>query len=385
VLICRDNNTNPSGEKTMSSHLPAVGCAFALSAFALPSLAQDVERIATGLSNPRGLNFAANGALYVAENGRGGPGPCIPSPAAPPPAMRCYGETGSIARIDSHAPSGFTRVVTGLPSMVLPNGNAEGGPADISFHGMIAFVTMSIGGDPQLVRAALPAGGQLFGTMLRVRPNGRWEVFSDVAAHEVQFNPYGGPIDTNPYGLLAQAGRRVVADAGANALIEVRNHGRTRTLAVLGPVQPNNRDPVPTAVAEGPDGALYVSQLTGFPFFQGTSSVLRVESDGSSTEIYASGFTAAVDIAVDCDGALYVLETASGHVGPFPPPPPNPGLGAGRLVRQCPGAAPEVLLGSLTFPGGVALGPDGAVYLTNFGTSAAAGEVLKLTVAPCSD
>lgn len=384
MLICGDNNTN-SGEQLMSRYLPTVGCALALSTFALPSPAQDVERIATGLSNPRGLDFAANGELYVAENGRGGAGPCIPSPAAPPPAMRCYGETGAIARIDSHAPSGFTRVVTGLPSMALPNGTAEGGPADISFHGMIAFVTMGIGGDPQTVRAALPPGGQLFGTMLRVRPNGRWEVFSDVAAHEVQFNPYGGPIDTNPYGLAALPGRRVVADAGANALIEVRNHGRTRTLAVLAAVQPNNRDPVPTAVAEGPDGALYVSQLTGFPFFQGTSSVLRVASDGSSTEVYASGFTAAVDIAVDCNGALYVLEIASGHVGPFPPPPPNPGLGAGRLVRQCPGGAREVLLGNLTFPGGVALGPDGGVYLTNFGTSATAGEVLRLSVEPCSD
>ena len=34
----------------------------------------------------------ANGALYVAEAGSGGPGPCIPSPVFPNPP-RCYGET----------------------------------------------------------------------------------------------------------------------------------------------------------------------------------------------------------------------------------------------------------------------------------------------------
>ena len=47
-------------------------------------------------------------------------------------------------------------------------------------------------------------------------------------------------------------------------------------------------------------------------------------------------------------------------------------------------ASPTVLLEGLLFPGGVAAGPDGAVYLTNFGLSATAGEVLRLDVAPCS-
>ena len=79
-----------------------------------------------------------------------------------------------------------------------------------------------------------------------------------------------------------------------------------------------------------------------------------------------------------------MLEVARGQVGPFPPPPPpDPGLGIGRLKRQCPGGAPVVLLEGLTFPGGVAIGPDGAAYVTNFGTSAS-GEVLRLPVTPCS-
>jgi sugar lactone lactonase YvrE len=346
---------------------------------AVQTNAQDVEVIASGLNNPRGLGFAANGALYVTEMGNGGSGACIPSPAAP--VSRCYGETGALTLIDPHSDSGHRRIITGLPSLGLPNGNAEGGPADVSFHGMVAFVTMAFGGDPAL-RSTFGKPGSLFGSLLKAWPAecDQFERLADVSGHEVRFNPYGGPIDSNPYGLLALPGRRIIADAGANALIEVRANRRTKTLATLAPAS-GGRDPVPTAVAEGPDGAIYVSQLTGFPFFRGTSTILRVESDGSSITPHASGFTAAVDIAVDHGGALYVLEVASGQVPPFPPP--APGLGIGRLVRQCPGGAQEVLLGNLTFPGGVALGPDDAVYLTNNGTSPTAGQVLRVTVDAC--
>jgi hypothetical protein len=205
----------------------------------------------------------------------------------------------------------------------------------------------------------------------------------------VAYNPAGGPVDSNPYGLVALPGRRIVADAGANALVEVLANGRTRTFAVLPPLPPVPplpfpREPVPTSVVEGPDGALYVGQLTSFPFWPGTSSILRVSSDGQTIETYAAGFTAVVDLAFDAGGALYVLEVARGQIGPFPPPPaPNPGLGSGRLMRMCPGGTPTELLAGLDFPSGVVIGPDGAAYLTNKGTSPDSGEVLRLAVTPC--
>ena len=336
------------------------------------------QTIASGLANPRGIAFAPNGALYVAENGLGGPGPCVPSPVAPAP--RCYGETGAVSVILPGV--GFRRVATGLPSLALPNGSAEGGPAHLSFHGMTAYLTIGLGGDPRDVRPAIGGKGDLFGKMLRVTPSGRWQAVADVAGHEVTDNPGGGAVDTNPYGVAALPGRRVVADAGANALVEVLANGRTRTLAVPAAL-PGGRESVPTSVVQGPDGALYVGLLTGFPFNQDTASVLRYESDGSSVSTFASGLTAVVNLAFDAGGALYILETASGHPGPFPPGPPNPGLGAGRLKRQCPGGTPEVLVDGLTYPGGVAIGPDGAAYITNFGTSPTAGEVLRLAVEPC--
>jgi DNA-binding beta-propeller fold protein YncE len=343
------------------------------------------KSIASGLANPRGIAFAPNGALHVAESGKGGAGVCTPSP--PNPAVsRCYGETGALTRIIPGV--GVQRIVTGLPSLVLANGSAEGGPVDVAFLGTAAFVTMSWGGDPA-IRPTLGGRAWLFGQMLQVSPSGKIKVVADVAAHETRYNPYGGAIDSNPYNTQALPGRRIVADAGANALVEVFSSGRTRTLAVLPPLPPAGtlpfpREPVPTSVVEGPDGALYVGQLSSFPFWPESSSVLRVASDGSSIQTYARGFTAIVDLAFDNGGALYVLEVARGQVGPFPPPPaPNPGLGIGRLKRICPGEGPTVLLEGLTYPGGVAIGPDDAAYLTNFGTSADAGEVLRLEVEPC--
>lgn len=354
---------------------PLAGLALALALVPAATWADvgNAKTIASGLDNPRGINFAPNGELYVVEAGRGGTGPCIPSPVQP--VNRCYGETGALSRI---LPSGgFKRVLTGLPSFVLPDGTVEGGPADVAFLGATAHLVLGLGGDPAL-RSSVGGKAALLGTVLQVTPSGQYKVVADVAAHEAKFNPAGAAIDSNPYGIVSMPGRRIVADAGGNSIIELRANGQARTFVV--PAAPGVQS-VPTSVVEGPDGAIYVGQLTGFPFFAGAARVWRIASDGSSIETFAAGFTAIVDITFDAGGALYVLEIASGQSPPFPPP--SPGVGNGRLLRKCPGADPEVLLTGLSFAAGVAIGPDDAAYITNFGTSVGGGEVLRLPVSPC--
>jgi hypothetical protein len=158
---------------------------------------------------------------------------------------------------------------------------------------------------------------RFFGTLLRVLPDGAYVPVADISANEERFNPAGGPVDTNPYGVVALPGRRVVADAGANALIESHGwldgfcRGRDRTLAVL-PRTVAGLEAVPTTVVEGPDGYLYVGELTGAPFLRGTSSIYRVPPQGGTPEVYLAGLTAVVDIAFDRRGDLYILEIASG-------------------------------------------------------------------------
>jgi hypothetical protein len=347
----------------------------------LPATAQTVQVVATGLNNPRGLGFAPNGELYVAEAGSGGTGTCRPSPDGQPVDV-CYGETGALTRIDPQGLLPPVRVLQNLPSMAAAGGfAASSGPVDVDFFGMTAFVVMGWGGDPSL-RAGVGPKGALFGTLLRALPNGRYAPVSDVAGNELRHNPAGGRIDSNPYGGVALPGRRVVADAGANALIafsasDTLGSVADHTLAVLPPTA-FGTEPVPTTIIAGPDGYLYVGQLTGAPFFRGSSTIYRIPPQGGTAVPYVTGLTAVVDIAFDHAGTLYVVEIASGFVPP-PAGSGDPGVGNGRLLRIRQGDAPEVLLSGLVFPAGVAVGPDNALYVTNFGIFPGGGQVLRVT------
>lgn len=126
--------------------------------------------------------------------------------------------------------------------------------------------------------------------------------------------------------------------------------------------------PVPTSVAEGPDGA--VGQLTGFPFPVGGAAVFRVVQ-GSAPEVFVDGFTNIIDIAFDRQGALYVLEIS--HNGLLSGDP------VGALIKVTPGGAREELFpGALISPGGMTIGRDGAIYVTRFATLPVVGDVVRI-------
>jgi hypothetical protein len=329
--------------------------------------AQTPEVVMSGLDNPRGLAFAPNGALYVAEAGRGGDGPCLVSGAG---ELRCFGHTGAITRLWMGRQS---RVLEGLESHALPDGSSACCTNDISFNGVGgAYVTLGLGGDAAW-KAAL--GATSMGSVIKMAASGKWKSVGDILQHETTQNPAGGPIDTNPFGVLAEPGGLLVADAGGNSLLSVAPNGRVETVAVF-PPQPNPTpvgppmiEAVPTAVARGADGALYVGQLTGFPFVQGLASIFRV-MPGESPVIHCSGFKAIMDLAFAADGSLYVVENATG--GLFFAP------GTGQLSRVAPDCSRTVVLSGLDRPTAVAVGSDGAVYVTNHGVTAGAGEVLKV-------
>ena len=136
-------------------------------------------------------------------------------------------------------------------------------------------------------------------------------------------------------------------------------------------------DTVPTSVAIGPDGSYYVGQLTGFPFPVGGANVYRVPANGGLPEVYAEGFTAIIDVAFAPDGSLYVLELAkNGLLDAFII---NDWTGA--LIRVAPdGTRSEITEGELFAPGGVVIGPDGNVYVTNRSIFSGSGEVIRIVL-----
>jgi hypothetical protein len=342
------------------------------------SVAAETTVVATGLANPRGLAFDHHGNLYVAEAGSGGDSDkCIASPEG---GVQCLGFTSALTRVDKTGSNPPRHVVRRLPSLaVQPAGDSASGLVDVAFgplgvpYGVIGF------GGPPAARSDLGKGGALMGRVVLFAPPGIAIPIADITGHEARRNPDGGALDSNPYGLDALFFRQIVADAGGNSLIEARPGGRTRTLAVFpnrtvtSPIPPNDEvsvQAVPTSITRGPDGFLYVSQLTGFPFPVGGAHVYRVPPEGGTPEIYAEGFTNVVDIAFGLNGELYVLEIARDSLLVGPP---------GRLLRVEPGEAPATVMDGLIFPGGVAVDRDGVLYVTNFGTSATNGQVLRIT------
>jgi sugar lactone lactonase YvrE len=327
-----------------------------------------VTVVMSGLDNPRGLAFGPQGALYVAEAGRGdigeSDGPCAIGSGG---NQVCYGASGAVSRLWQGAQE---RVVTGLPSYANAAGRAQG-PNDIAMLGPgIAHVTIGLEADPrfrdQLAVAHPEWAG--FGRLVRVLPDGQWRFVADVGTFEEQENPHPRLVDSDPYGLLAIPGADLVADAGGNDLLRVEANGDVSLVTVLPPVpQANDQEPVPTSVVLGPDGAYYVGEMTGAPFVDGAASIYRVVP-GQAPQVYLSGFKTIIDFALDSQGNVYVLQHATGATML---------LGPGELIRVAPDGAHTTVIDRLARPTSVAVGPDGALYVTNHGLSVGGGEVLR--------
>lgn len=146
---------------------------------------------------------------------------------------------------------------------------------------------------------------------------------------------------------------------------------------VLGPTALTiDAQAVPTSLAVGPDGALYVGTLRGVPSLPGTADVFRV-APGRAPVAVVTGLTVVTDIAFDNQGRLLVLEY---NTGGLLAPPTTPGALL-RVNRF--GQVTTLPVTGLSSPTGLAVGPDGAVYVANDGTSPGtanpSGEVLRIT------
>jgi hypothetical protein len=384
------------------------GLTLALTAIAAQAAPQ-LTVLADGLNNPRGLAFAPNGRLYVAEAGLGagdGKGGFAVG----------VGFTASlteIAGVNSPRPR-WRRIVRGLASVGdTENGFPEAlGPSGVSIHGTGGiYVTMSESGlGVSHSVPGLPAAARAqFGRLLQVTPSGQWRVVSNVGDHDYVWTgvnrdqpwaPQGQFPDANPYGLLALAGRQFVADAGANTLDEVRPNGSVRLIAFfpnpLLPLPDGTRvpisDAVPTCVALGPDGYLYVGTLAfgaNFARFDTNappnwaslppqSKVYRVNPHRAEVflteaDVWASGFNP-ITAAAFHGQALYLTEYTTQESG----------FATGDVLRVqvnadgSAGTRTTLGAGALFQPNGLAFDANGQVYVSNYSISAGGGQVVRV-------
>jgi len=337
--------------------------------------------VASGLDSPRHLTFSADGDLYVAEAGRGGPRPGGPQSAncvGHPLGLFCLGFTGAVTHVRDDGSDG--RVVTGLPSIsngAEPVGPEAIGPSDISITGNKNFV-LSIGlGGSDAFRAGFGPDGALLGTLVsgklakgdKPKKDEGVTLFADVLANEATANPDGTDIDSNPTGIVRDGEGYVLTDSGGNAVVRASHK---RTFTTITPVAPTpiGADAVPTSVVQGPDDAYYFTQLTGFPFQPGAAKIWRVVP-GQAATVYASGLTNVTDLAFAPDGSLYAVEIAANGLlnGPI-----------GALVKITPGGSQhEIVLGGLFAPYGLAFG-NGSVYVSACTVCAGGGQVFKVAL-----
>ncbi|HVK25503.1 MAG TPA: ScyD/ScyE family protein [Actinokineospora sp.] len=330
---------------------------------------QSVTTVASGLDNPRGLAFAPDGSLYVAESGIGGTAPCFTGETA---ELVCYGATGAITRITR---DNQRRVVTGLPSVADPGGANAIGPSDVAFVGDTPVFTVGLAVQEAL-RDTFPTSGQNAGWLLK-SAGGQAVRVADIAGYATQTDPDAG----NPNSVTITSAGAIIADSAGNSLVGVARDGTASTIATF-PTQlvdapsdlglpPGTQIPasaVPTAAVVGPDGAYYVGQLTGYPFPVGKANVFRVVP-GSAPTVVASGFTNIIDLAFDRRGSLYVLELA--HNGLLS------GDLTGALIKVKGDGSRETVTTDLTGPGGLVI-KDGAAYVSDCGVCAGAGRVLRI-------
>ena len=191
------------------------------------------------------------------------------------------GFTGKIVRVAGGAKS---TVAKGLLSVGGPGGVFATGVDGVSVSPDGKVYGVMTSGPPAQVksfpRPFRNQAGRLFDLT-----DGNLSAVANISALEWKRNldKFKRDRNSNPYAVLALADRQIVVDAGANAVLQVQD-GKVSLLAVI----PRNgkAQAVPTSVALGPDGDLYVGELAEGAG-KGKARVWKVPAAGGTPTVHA--------------------------------------------------------------------------------------------------
>jgi hypothetical protein len=346
------------------------------------------QPVISHLNEPRGLSFDGRGDLYVAEAGHAGSATAGVTRTGAVSKFRWAG--GALTRAWS---TKFTSVY--MPAEGGGGGSEVLGPAAVSatgngcsrHHGdgrghaadrssscqVSAILSLSHRGIKAEAGLDVPQLGHLY------RLNGRTgkaKSVSDVGDRDYAWTSRHADLftdfpDANPYAVLNLRGhdgrgaRTFVADAGANTISRVSANGRTRVISYI----PNEtsgamRDATPTCISQGPDGALYVGTLdllSNFAAGSGQSNVWRVNPNSTNwrhnATLWATGYTTINGCTFDRHGNFWASEL-------FYPNAAGPPGDLAMAPFDHPNAITHLGGGTVALPGGIAQGPDGAMYVS---------------------
>jgi hypothetical protein len=329
-----------------------------------------VTVFATGLDGPRGLKFGPDGALYVAAAGRGGStaSASLDCEQVPPPVGPYHG--GPTARIlKITGPGHITTVVDGLPSAIssLPSGDTLG-VGDVAFVGNTLFAVLA-GGGCSHGNPDTPNG------VIRV-DHGTWSYVADLSAF-LKANPAANPApsveDFEPdgtwYGMVAVRGNLYATEPNHQEIDRISP--TSGTISRVADISPSSSSWIgPTGITY--HGNLYFGNLAPFPIDPGSANVFKLTPSGNF-KVWQKGLTTVVGVAFDRHDRLYVLELSDAPGFPTP--------GAGKLVRVSPSGKAEDIVTGLVVPTALTIGPDGAIYISNFGAAPPGlGQIIRVEI-----